>query len=80
MKSIHPLSKVNAGLCADNGHRERPAGTGSRQAVIFLNNAEPVSLDPMFTRLTPRHLSIHETLFRLDNKAMSCRPWRSRSG
>ena len=36
--------------------------------VIFLNNVEPVSLDPMFTQ-SDSHviMSIHETLFRLDN-------------
>jgi peptide/nickel transport system substrate-binding protein len=36
--------------------------------VIFLNNTEPVSLDPMFTQ-SDAHviMSIHETLFRLDN-------------
>lgn len=37
--------------------------------VVFLNNAEPVSLDPMFTQADANViLSIHETLFRLDNK------------
>lgn len=37
--------------------------------VIFLDNKEPVSLDPMFTQADANMiLSIHETLFRLDNK------------
>ncbi|WP_127751668.1 ABC transporter substrate-binding protein [Devosia sp. 1566] len=36
--------------------------------VIFLERAEPVSLDPMFTQADANViLSIHETLFRLDN-------------
>jgi peptide/nickel transport system substrate-binding protein len=37
--------------------------------VIFLENAEPVSMDPMFTQSDADViLSIHETLFRLDNQ------------
>jgi peptide/nickel transport system substrate-binding protein len=37
--------------------------------VIFLDSAEPVSLDPMFTQSDANViLSIHETLFRLDNE------------
>ena len=36
--------------------------------VVVLSNAEPVSLDPMFTQADANAiLSIHETLFRLDN-------------
>ncbi len=36
--------------------------------VVVLQNAEPVSLDPMFTQADANMvLSIHETLFRLDN-------------
>src|SRR5689334_17195132 len=36
--------------------------------IIFLENAEPVSLDPMFTQSDANEvMSIHETLFRLDN-------------
>jgi peptide/nickel transport system substrate-binding protein len=36
--------------------------------VVFLSDAEPVSLDPMFTQSDANViLSIHETLFRLDN-------------
>jgi peptide/nickel transport system substrate-binding protein len=36
--------------------------------VIFLSDAEPVSLDPMFSQSDANViLSIHETLFRLDN-------------
>lgn len=36
--------------------------------IIFLENAEPVSLDPMFTQSDANVvMSIHETLFRLDN-------------
>ena len=37
--------------------------------VVVLLNAEPVSLDPMFTQSDANIiLSIHETLFRLDNE------------
>lgn len=37
--------------------------------VVFLSDAEPVSLDPMFTQADANIiLSIHETLFRLDNE------------
>jgi peptide/nickel transport system substrate-binding protein len=37
--------------------------------VVFLSDAEPVSLDPMFTQSDANViLSIHETLFRLDNE------------
>src|SRR5689334_22605854 len=37
--------------------------------IVFLSNAEPVSLDPMFTQADANVImSIHETLFRLDNE------------
>lgn len=36
--------------------------------VIFLDSVEPIGLDPMFSSASPGvMLSIHETLFRLDN-------------
>jgi len=45
-----------------------PAFAESKPAV-FLSDAEPVSLDPMFTQSDANViLSIHETLFRLDNE------------
>lgn len=44
-----------------------PAAAADRPVVVLLN-AEPVSLDPMFTQADANViLSIHETLFRLDN-------------
>jgi len=44
-----------------------PAFAQSRP-LVFLDRAEPVSLDPMFTQADANViLSIHETLFRLDN-------------
>jgi peptide/nickel transport system substrate-binding protein len=45
-----------------------PAYSAERPAVVLLN-AEPVSLDPMFTQSDAHTiLSIHEGLFRLDNE------------
>jgi peptide/nickel transport system substrate-binding protein len=46
-----------------------PGNAWAQDPVVVLMNAEPVSLDPMFTQ-SDAHLvlSIHEGLFRLDNK------------
>ncbi len=52
---------VSAAFCA------LPARAADKPVVVLLN-AEPVSLDPMFTQADANAiLSIHETLFRLDN-------------
>ena len=46
-----------------------PAARAADKPVVVLLNAEPVSLDPMFTQADAHTiLSIHETLFRLDNQ------------
>ncbi|MFZ4531613.1 MAG: hypothetical protein ACOYOJ_07335, partial [Alsobacter sp.] len=45
-----------------------PAAMAADKPVVVLLNAEPVNLDPMFTQADANViLSIHETLFRLDN-------------
>jgi peptide/nickel transport system substrate-binding protein len=63
---IHASALVFGLLCA------ALAGSPSRAAggpVVVLMNAEPVSLDPMFTQSDANViLSIHEGLFRLDNE------------
>ena len=47
--------------------RRAPAFAADKPVVV-LDNVEPVSLDPMFTQADANIiLSIHETLFRLDN-------------
>src|SRR5262245_17114922 len=63
------LLALGVGIGLAGGMLAAPALADSKP-VVFLNNAgEPVSLDPMFTQSDANVImSIHETLFRLDNE------------
>ena len=68
---MKPMREIRASMLALGlalGALTSGPAIAASKPVIFLNNAEPVSLDPMFTQSDADViLSIHETLFRLDN-------------
>ena len=68
MKSMRKIRTSMLAVALAIGVLASVPAIAESKPVIFLNNAEPVSLDPMFTQ-SDSHviLSIHETLFRLDN-------------
>src|SRR3569623_411308 len=69
MRPIHAIraSVLAIGL-AFGGFVGAPAMADSKP-LVFLETAEPVSMDPMFTQSDANVImSIHETLFRLDNE------------
>jgi peptide/nickel transport system substrate-binding protein len=69
MKSTHLFRTSILALGLTLGALGAAPVKAAGKPVVFLNNAEPVSLDPMFTQADANViLSIHETLFRLDNK------------
>jgi peptide/nickel transport system substrate-binding protein len=69
MKSMHFFRTSILALGLTIGALSAAPVMAAGKPVVFLNNAEPVSLDPMFTQADANViLSIHETLFRLDNK------------
>lgn len=68
MKLIHTIRTSALAIGLALGSSASAPAFAAGKPVIFLNNAEPVSLDPMFTQADANViLSIHETLFRLDN-------------
>jgi peptide/nickel transport system substrate-binding protein len=69
MKLMHALRISALALGLGLAALSSPHAFAAGKPVIFLENAEPVSLDPMFTQSDANVImSIHETLFRLDNE------------
>jgi len=68
MKSMHLFRTSILAFGLALGSLVGAPAMAADKPVVILNNAEPVSLDPMFTQADANViLSIHETLFRLDN-------------
>ena len=68
MKPIHAIRTSILALGLVLGALASAPAIAASKPVVVLSNAEPVSLDPMFTQSDANViLSIHETLFRLDN-------------
>lgn len=68
MKPFHLLRLSLLALGLSIGALSTAPVLAQSKPVVILDTAEPVSLDPMFTQSDANvTLSIHETLFRLDN-------------
>jgi peptide/nickel transport system substrate-binding protein len=68
MKPIRAIQKSVIVLGIALGALAGAPAFAAGKPVVFLDNVEPVGLDPMFSSASPGiMLSIHETLFRLDN-------------
>jgi ABC-type transport system substrate-binding protein len=68
MKPLHAIQSSVIVLGIAVGALAGAPAFAAGRPVVFLNNAEPDGLDPMFSSASAGiMLSIHETLFRLDN-------------
>src|SRR5436190_6712753 len=68
MKPIRAIQKSVIVLGMALGALAGAPAFAAGKPVVFLDNVEPVGLDPQFSSASPGiMLSIHETLFRLDN-------------